>query len=293
MVDGKIYGLPSEFNVTAFAINTEAFEQAGLDPDSPPRTWEEVGQMGQELVQKDGDTLTRLGFDFLYLHAGWYHTQFGTLLLQTGGRVVSEDGTEAVVNQPEGVEALQIWYDMVNGYEIADPNFSSREATVPYQDFIDGKVAMTLLNPWGMGLVTEESPIFDKYKVVPLPQVDPENPITPLYAYYWSVVEQSEVKDAAFEFISYLASDPGDWLDNVDFIQPTAGWADLPQTAEFAFYDVWAEQLALGEFLPVSPNAQEINDIMKSAIEASILTGVEPQAALDTAAEQINGVLAG
>ena len=47
-VDGKIYGLPSEFNVTAFAINTEAFEEVGLDPASPPKTWDEVGDDGPE-----------------------------------------------------------------------------------------------------------------------------------------------------------------------------------------------------------------------------------------------------
>jgi len=33
-----------------------------------------------------------------------------------------------------------------------------------------------------MGLITEESPIFDKYKIVPLPQIDPANPVAPLYA---------------------------------------------------------------------------------------------------------------
>ncbi len=48
------------------------------------------------------------------------------------------------VNEPPAVEALQIWYDMIYKYKIADPNVASREATVPYQDFLDGKVAMTL-----------------------------------------------------------------------------------------------------------------------------------------------------
>ncbi len=292
-VDGQIYGLPSEFNVTAFIINTEAFEEAGLDPDSPPTTWEEVASMGQELVQRDGDNVTRRGFDFLYLHAGWYHNQFGTLLLQTGGRLVSEDGTTAAVNEPEAVEALQIWYDMVHTHKVADPNIASREATVPYQDFIDGKVAMSLMNPWGLGLITEESPVFGKYKVVPLPQVDPENPVNPLYAYYWSVVEQSQVKDAAFKLIGFLASDPGAWLERVEFIQPRAGWDELPQVEGFPFYDVWAAELLHGQFQPVIPHSQEIDTIVMSAIENSILNGVAPQEALDQAAEQINQVLQG
>lgn len=290
-VDGEIYGLPSEFNVTAFIINTEAFEEAGLDPSSPPATWEEVGTMGEALVQRDGDTVTRRGFDFLYLHAGWYHNQFGTLLLQTGGRLVAEDGTTAAINEPAAVEALQIWYDMVHTYQVADPNIASREATVPYQDFIDGKVAMSLMNPWGLGLITEESPVFDKYQVVPLPQVDPANPVNPLYAYYWSVVEQSAVKEDAFKLISFLASDPGAWLENVEFIQPRAGWDELPQVETFPFYDVWAAELLHGQFQPVIPNSQEVDAIVMSAIEDSILNAVPPQEALDQAAAAINQVL--
>jgi multiple sugar transport system substrate-binding protein len=85
LIDGKVYGFPSEFNVTAFAINTDEFTKAGLDPKSPPKSWDELGTEGQKLVVKNGDTMTQRGFDFLYLHAGWYHNQLGTLMLQTGG----------------------------------------------------------------------------------------------------------------------------------------------------------------------------------------------------------------
>ena len=289
-VDGQIYGLPSEFNVTAFAINTAAFTEVGLDPNTPPKTWEEVGTMGQELVVKDGDTLTRRGFDFLYLHAGWYHNQLGTLMLQTGGQYVAEDGT-VTVNSPETVAALQIWYDMIYKYGIADPNVASREATVPYQDFLDGNVAMTLLNPWGMGLVTEESAVYENYAVVPLPQVDPANPAAPLYAYYWSVSEASEVKEAASRLVAYLASEPGPWLQNVNFIQPKVGWNELPEAANFPFYDVWAGEMLKGKFLPVTPKSQEVDEIVKQAVESSVLTGVEPQEAFANAATQIEAVL--
>jgi ABC-type glycerol-3-phosphate transport system substrate-binding protein len=292
--EGQIYGLPSEFNVTAFAVNTDAFAEAGLDPEASPKTWEEVGAQGGELVVKDGDTLTRRGFDFIYLHAGWYHNQLGTLMNQTGGRYVAEDNTTVTVNSPETVAALQIWYDMVYKYKVADPNVASREATVPYQDFLDGKVAMTLLNPWGMGLVTEESAVFEKYAVVPLPQANPDAPATPLYAYYWAINSQTtdEAKRAAAnKWVAFLADHPGEWLKNVNFIQPKVGWNELPEAAEFPFYDVWASELLKGKFLAVTPKSQEIDDIMKSTIESSVLTGVEPQEALDAAKPQIETVL--
>ena len=293
--DGKIYGLPSEFNVTAFAINTAAFEEVGLDPASPPKTWDEVGTMGQELVIREGDTLTRRGFDFLYLHEGWYHNQLGTLMLQTGGTYVAPDGTTVTVNEPAAVEALQIWYDMVYEYEIADPNVASREATVPYQDFLDGKVAMTLMNPWGMGLVTPESAVYEKYAIVPLPQYDPAKPAAPLYAYYWAVNAQTtdeRKREAAFRLVSFLASQPGPWLKNVNFIQPRMGWNELPEAQEFPFYDVWAAEMLNGKFLPVYPKGPEIDNIMQQTIESSVLTGVPPQEAMDAASTQIEAVLA-
>jgi multiple sugar transport system substrate-binding protein len=293
-VDGQVYGVPSEFNVTAFAINTAAFAEAGLDPAASPKTWDEVGSIGQQLVVKDGDTLTRRGFDFLYLHAGWYHNQFGTLLNQTGGRYVAEDGVTVTVNEPPAVQALQIWYDLIYTDKVADPNVASREATVPYQDFLDGNVAMTLLNPWGMGFVTEDVSIYENYQVVPLPQANPDAPASPLYAYYWAVNSQTTdeaKKAAAFKWIAFLANHPGEWLKQVSFIQPKVGWNELPEAKEFAFYDVWAGELLNGKFLPVTPKSQEVDDIMKQAIESSVLTGVEPQAALDEAASQIDAVL--
>ncbi len=294
LVDGKVYGFPSEFNVTAFAINTDEFTKAGLDPKSPPKSWDELGTEGQKLVVKSGDTMTQRGFDFLYLHAGWYHNQLGTLMLQTGGTYVAPDGKTVTVNKPETVAALQIWYDMIYKYKIADPNVAGRDATVPYQDFLDGKVASTLLNPWGMALVTKDSAVYNKYAVVPLPQVNPAAGTNPLYAYYWAVNAQTTdaaKKAAAFKWVAFLASQPGEWLKNVNFIQPKVGWQDSAEAKAFPFFDVWASEMLKGKFLPIVPQSQQIDDIMKATIESSILTGVEPQKALDSAADQIKTVL--
>jgi ABC-type glycerol-3-phosphate transport system substrate-binding protein len=294
LVDGKVYGLPSEFNVTAFAVNTDAFSQAGLDPLVATKTWDQLGTDGQKLVTKDGDTLTRRGFDFLYLHAGWYHNQLGTLLLQTGGRYVAEDNATVTVNSAESVAALQIWYDMIYKYKIADPNVAGRDATVPYQDFLDAKVASTLLNPWGMALVTSDSAVYNKYQVIPLPQVNPDAGANPLYAYYWAVNSQTTdaaKKAAAFKWVGFLASQPGEWLKNVNFIQPKVGWEQSEEAKAFPFFDVWASEMLKGKFLPIVPQSQQVDDIMKATIESSVLNGEEPQSAMDNAAQQIDAAI--
>ena len=135
------------------------------------------------------------------------------------------------------MEALQIWYDMIYTYKIADPNMASREATVPYQDFLDGNVAMTLMNPWGMGLITDgfgrRRELGDRAAAAGRIRTCRRHP---LYAYYWAVNAQTtdEAKEtAAIKLVGFLASEPGQWLKNVNFIQPrsvgtTAGSGRVP-----------------------------------------------------------------
>lgn len=305
-VDGKIYGLPSEFNVTAMAINTAAMTEVGLDPATPPVSWDDVAVQGEKLVVRDGDTLTRRGFDFVYLHAGWYHTQYGTLLLQTDGRYVAEDGTTVTVNEPQAVEALKIWWDLIYTAKIADPNVANQDATVPYQDFLDERIAMTLFNPWGMGLIADDSAVYDKWAIAPLPQkypatgdatpsADGHGPATPLYAYYWSVnaLTTDEAKRAAaFKFVGFISSHPDRWLTDVNFIQPKAGWETTDWAQKLPFFEVWSGEMLKGQFLPVVPAAEQVDAIMKSTLESALFSGEDPQAALDAAKPQIEAAIA-
>ncbi len=293
--DGKVYGVPSEFNVTAAVVNTAAFTESGLDPAAPPASWDDVMTQGQQLVIRDGDTLTRRGFDFVYLHAGWYHNQLGTLMLQTGGRYVAEDGTTVTANSPEMVQALSIWYDMIYEAEIADPNVANQDATVPYQDFIDGNIAMTMFNPWGMGLIGPDAPIGENWAVVPLPQVNPDAGVNPLYAYYWAVNAQTTdeaKKAAAFKLVGFLSSFPGRWLAESEFIQPKVGWEESEEAKAMPFIEVWSAEMLKGKFQPVVPNGEQVQTIMKSTLESSLFSGVPPQEALDAAVPQIEAAIA-
>ena len=73
-----------------------------------------------------------------------------------------------------------------------------------------------------------------------------------------------------------------------NFIQPKVGWNELPEAQEFPFYDVWASEMLKGSSYR-STEGQKVDDIMKSTIESSILTGVQPQEALDAAATADRG----
>ena len=173
--DGKLYGLPTEFNATAFAINKKHFADAGLDPAKPPATWTEVAEMGKKLVAAGHE-----GFNFVYLHSGWYTQQLQTLLNETGGSILTPDGKNSALDQPQSVQALQIWNDLIRKDKVGNAETASREATVPFDDFASGRRSMTMIYPWAVAQLKADNPeVFKQMEVVPLPQVDAAKPTGP------------------------------------------------------------------------------------------------------------------
>lgn len=50
--DGKVYGIPFEYNSWTMVINDKIFREAGLNPETDyPKTWEEVGEIGAKLAR--------------------------------------------------------------------------------------------------------------------------------------------------------------------------------------------------------------------------------------------------
>ena len=58
---GQVYGLPLVADAYWLWWNKAAFSEAGLDPETPPKTIEELWQFADKLTKKDGDRITRLG----------------------------------------------------------------------------------------------------------------------------------------------------------------------------------------------------------------------------------------
>jgi multiple sugar transport system substrate-binding protein len=285
--DGTLYGLPTEFNATAFAINTEQFRKAGLDPADPPATWDDVAADGKKLVAAGQG-----GFNFLYLSAGQYTQQLQILLNETGGSIVDKAGKKATIDNPQGVAALGIWNKLINVDKVGNAHTASRDATAPFADFEAGKTAMTIMYPWGVGQIAQDNPATAKnMAVVPLPQVDPANPSGRWYGYYEAVNKASKHKAEAWKFIQYSASQSQRWLTDVNFIQPLKGWAQSPAAKKVPFLPVWEQAYSQGRFDEVGHHWNEVQDAVKSAIEDTVLNGKPADASLKKAAETINEAL--
>lgn len=292
-VDGKYYGLPSEFNTDLLAVYVPDLVEAGYSEDWAPATWDELGEVAGALSKFDDDgNQTHRGFDLVYLHAGWYSNQFQTLAIETGCTYYNEDGTESTINSSECVAAAQIWRDMIFEYGAANPSLSLRESTVPLQDYIDGSVSMTFIQPWGMELVRTGDPErWEDTKLVSLPQVDPENPKTKVNAYYWGVNAESEVQEEAWKFIRFMSDHPGRWLLEVNFLQANANMDELPEAEEFPNADQWLAGLQAGDFYQLYPSANETNEALRVALEDILLNDADIQATLDALKPELDFIV--
>jgi multiple sugar transport system substrate-binding protein len=137
-IDGNIYWLPRHFVNRYYFLNTEHFEEAGLDPTAGLPDWQYFSDAGAALTQTDGaGRITRVGVqpsvDMAYTW-GW----------SNGGEWVSEDGRTATMNEARNVEAYEFAVgaaDAMGGQE-AISAFASSFQTDAGDPFLTGQASM-------------------------------------------------------------------------------------------------------------------------------------------------------
>lgn len=165
--DGKVYGLPSDVYANGLHYNRTLFKQAGLDPDKPPTTWDEVRADAKAIHDKTGQA----GFGEMTKSntGGWILT---TLTYAMGGRVESEDGKTATLDNPGTEQALQMLHDMRWEDGSISPNNSYDWAGVN-QAFAAGKIGMFVSgSDVYNALVTTDKVNPDDYGLTSIPLTD-------------------------------------------------------------------------------------------------------------------------
>jgi sn-glycerol 3-phosphate transport system substrate-binding protein len=137
--DGNMLSMPFNSSTPILYYNKNVFEKAGLDPNTPPRTWEDVESFSKKIMEsgaaKCGFTTGWISWVQLENFSAWHNQPIGTLENGFGGL-----GSELTVNGP--VQArhwanLKKWQDEgifqyggpVGGND-APPKFYSQECAI-------------------------------------------------------------------------------------------------------------------------------------------------------------------
>ncbi|UOE94423.1 ABC transporter substrate-binding protein [Alkalihalobacillus sp. LMS39] len=137
--NGKTWSVPFQRSTIVLYYNKDAFEEAGLDPEKGPETWEELTEYAKKLTKKDASgNVERWGVEIPT--SGFPYWLFQGFALQNGKNLMSDDGKEVYFDTPENVEALHFWLELAHDHKVM-PKDVIDWATVP-SNFIEGKSAM-------------------------------------------------------------------------------------------------------------------------------------------------------
>lgn len=291
----QVWGYPTEVNDYQLIYNKQFFVDAGLDPNKPPTTWEELRETAKAITKKDADgKITAPGFLFL---TGWdsgvVHP-FTSLLWSNGGQYVADDYSEVLFNQQPGLDVLQLQMDM-----IAD---GSVDLAFKQADFEAGNAGMTIMaNWWGATLRTSIPGGIENIGVASIPAPAGKQSATIQYEWLWGVDKNSEHAEESWAFLQWLnnprqagASSPmGDFLTSGLNAIPSRT-SDQEAHADLLsdpFVKPFVDALQVSRTEPIIPGAQEIKTALQKQIEAAWFGEKEPVDALNAAAEEANRIL--
>ncbi|MGD2039517.1 MAG: extracellular solute-binding protein [Anaerolineae bacterium] len=303
-LDGATLCLPWGCDIDALFWNKDLFEAAGLDPERPPQTMEELVEYAAKLTLRDEEgELSQVGFipNFARSHTDLYARMFGS-------GVHGTDGTQLAMNSQPVIEALnwqKQFYTICSPKELEDlvPRAASRHAMYagrrldcqqchrtsdiastrrPNVGFLEGQVAMMVNGQWQANLdaVRQESWLHYGVAAFPPPAAHGKRAST-------SVVQGPVVFIPAGALDKAAAANLLAWMMSPEVVADAA-YANrtLPpsraaardirfQSADFkVFIDLLAHPNA--QVAVKTPIHQELNQVLEQIEEEVLHKGSEP-----------------
>jgi len=292
LIDGKVYGIPMEFNSFVTYYRVPDFEEVGLDPQNPPVVFEDHIEAAQKLAKHDADgNLTRAGLDFMYANPSWYFFHFQPILNQLGATLLNEEETECAIDTPEGIEALDFWRKCYWDWHIDEAAFPPESVW----GFGAGTSSMIHCGIWFPPGLKGQYPDFQygtDYLAGPYPKFsDAKEKVTILYGWAWMVNANSEHPREAWEFVDYLTLQQESWLSEVGYIQPRLGWFDSPTAKALPYLDLFLEEMKYGRYMPRTAHWHEVAEAQMAALERLSSENENPEVVAADLCDKINEAL--
>jgi ABC-type glycerol-3-phosphate transport system substrate-binding protein len=208
-VRGHTYALPSTPGSIALHYNTKMFKEAGLDPDHPPKTFEELYTTAEKLTKRDENGKVTLA-GFLPAEPGWWNWMWAPFF---GGRWW--DGKDKITaNSPENVRAYE-WVQsfakkygpgQLQTFRSGFGNFSS-----PQNGFLAEHLAMVPQGVWMYNFIKKFAPDL-QWKAAPMPHPADRPDLangTLIDLDVLCIPRGSRHPKEAFEFIKFVQSQRG------------------------------------------------------------------------------------
>jgi len=291
---GKLYGLPLELTNWCLYLNKKVFKDVGLDPEKDyPKTWEEMVEVSDKIAIRDGEILNRRGFDFRY---PYYLVSMVPMVEQLGGKLISDDGKTAIVNDEAWLKFLKFMQEWGPNGKILGSSTYANARKLFNKDNNDIGMCMTGL--YQQGRIRNDNPDFynsGEWMVVPFPVFEDAVKDVPCayYGHYYMVNGQKPLENQkmAWKLIAYMLSHGEEYLTKVNIVLPTVKLMESETYKSMPYSKVFADDMAKGHVVYYGESSAEIQSHIREAVESVMMAGTSPEDALKTLKRKAQEVL--
>lgn len=295
--DGTIYGMPYFIGIIALYYNKDMFVEVGLDPNRPPRTWEELIGFACKLAKYEEGRLVRSGISLRLSGGGSGVTEkWWPFLIQAGGTILEKtpDGKyHAGFYNQAGFDALNLYIKLLYLYGV-----DSYEVKHDAEAFVLEQTAMFERGAWVTGYIKEHNPHLN-YGIALLPAYRQRGTVTANFGFY--VPKAAKNPDLAWEFIRFLQRPKYQLL-----MLEKSGWVPvridvdyssiLKETPQLAIFFETPEDYIVESYTGISPENEIMtrlaDHLVKAFRRADLLDNSEGiWKVLEEAAAEVNQIL--
>jgi multiple sugar transport system substrate-binding protein len=297
IVDGKIYGLPMEVEPMAMYYSVKAFQEAGLSENDTPKTWDQFLEISRKLTKGN-----RFGCLFETI-PGYYQTfSWYPFMWQGGADIASPDGKQSAFSSKATVQALKFWQDTIQ-QNLAPRNFLGGGAGDVVANLASGYCAIQNVGIWGVSALRENAKGFE-YGVFPLPTPTNGQAKTVLGGWAFVANAKGANPEEAAKFCVWALGSMKE-----DSIQRVVDWcikaksdiaprkSALDKAASQGGYDAGPMKMFKDTIFPTGRGEPrvppEVYKAVSDAIQASQLSGADPEQQAKEASDRIGSFLAG
>jgi sn-glycerol 3-phosphate transport system substrate-binding protein len=275
--DDHICSLPFNNSTMVMYYNIDLMVQAGLDPESPPQTWDELVEQATTVVEAVPGTI---GIEVR--DEGWW---LKALILQNGGQIMNEDASAPAFNTEAGYGAMEFWKSLIDqGLMPPAQHGDSRDL------FIAGRVAFWMSSTGNVARVTDGAQFEFSTDFLP----GNVNRGVTIGGAALVLFPDDEAKElATWRFLKWLISPENSvtWTVGTGYVPIQQSAADAAAVrvlfANQPAYVAGFEQLSVASQYPHFWEMGTMDGLLGDAIEQVEFEQMTPQEALDAAAADL------
>lgn len=294
--EGRILGLPFYTGTDALYYRIDHFEEAGLDPAAPPKTWQELADTAKKLTNPRAG---RYGFGMY----GKTHTVRCIHFMQNNGpdgemlRLNRDTGIWTIlVNSPESISAIEFMVSLAREHQVVPPNVVEMDYPANVAAFAGGNISMLTTGPWGAQTFISTNPeIEGRFAVTVHPTPNGDTPILRQGSLVYAVGRTSQHPDEAFRFLRWFTHDRQPYFAaNAKYGPTTKAALEDPAIAEDPFLSVFLQQSTTAVVEPYEVELGDWNrlkDQFDPEWQAALIGDKDVTTALNTAATRFKEIL--